>query len=184
MNTLVRRSRPAGLVLAALAVAALAGCHSAAPSAGASPKATSMTDQQILGIGRQYAQCVRDHGVANFPDMIVVAGQLTLPDDASGDAGDAALRANPAARDACASILQQLPASAQKNTVPSAEDRQKLLQYAQCMRDHGVPEWPDPAADGSFPIANTALGAEGKSARILAASEACKKYWDKGISVK
>jgi hypothetical protein len=47
-----------------------------------------------------------------------------------------------------------------------------------------VPQWPDPSADGSFRIAGTPLGTEGKSARILAAQQACRQYWDKGIPEK
>lgn len=141
-------------------------------------------DAKLLAIGREYAACVRGHGVSGFPDMVVVSGQLTLPDTPEADAADAALRANTSARQGCAPILAKLPANAQKNRVPSADDRQRLLQYAQCMRDNGVPQWPDPAADGSFPIAGTPLGDEGKSARMRTATQACKKYWDQEIVVK
>jgi hypothetical protein len=34
----------------------------------------------------------------------------------------------------------------------TAADLAKDEQYAQCMRAHGIPNWPDPTADGGFPI--------------------------------
>jgi hypothetical protein len=177
--------RVAASAFAGLVFVALAACQSGSPSAAPpSPPPSTGSDQQILAIGRDYAQCLRDHGIANFPDMVVVAGRLSLPDNASGDAAEQALRANPAARDACQPILGRLPASAQKNPAMSDADRQNLLRFAQCMREHGVPQWPDPRPDGTFPIAGTPLEREGKSARIQSATAACKQYWDKGIPVK
>jgi hypothetical protein len=67
-----------------------------------------------------------------------------------------------------------LPASAQKSAAPTQEQMRKLLRYAECMRANGVPEWPDPTADGEFPIKGTGLEAEIKSPRVTQASEACK----------
>src|SRR6266542_5175160 len=33
---------------------------------------------------------------------------------------------------------------------PSTDARQEAVQYAQCMRDNGVPDFPDPGPDGRF----------------------------------
>jgi hypothetical protein len=61
---------------------------------------------------------------------------------------------------------------------------QKLRDFAKCIREHGIPEWPDPKSDGTFPIAGTPIQAEGKSSgRLSTAVEACKQYWDEGIDV-
>ena len=186
MTTPTRFTRvAAGSVLAAATVLALTACSSAGPAASTAPTTTAAQgDAQILAIGQRYSQCVRDHGISTFPDMVLVAGQLTLPDNAAGDAADAALRANPAARDACGPILSELPPAAQKNHVPTAQDRANLVQYARCIRAHGVPEWPDPNADGAFPIAGTPLSAQAKSARVLNAEQACRQYWSAGIPEK
>jgi hypothetical protein len=43
------------------------------------------------------------------------------------------------------------------------------------MREHGVPEWPDPKADGTFPIVGTEIEREGKSPRVVRAGQACKE---------
>jgi hypothetical protein len=162
----------------------LAGCQSAAPGSSGLPASTTAGSPDLASLGHEYSQCVRDHGVPAYPDMVVIAGHLTLPDNTEGDAGSAALRAAPAAQQACQPILARLPAAAQKDQAPSAQDREALLKFAQCLRTHGIPEWPDPQADGSFPIAGTPLADEAKSARMQAATQACKQFWDKGISVK
>ena len=162
------------LLVPALALALLAGCglggrHSTA-TASPSP---SMSDAQMLEIGREYAQCVRDHGVTGFPDPVVAQGRLAMGPQQDGGDPKQALANNPAARDACESILARLPAAAEGHRPPpTAEEMQKLLQYAQCMRDHGLPEWPDPASDGGFNLP-APLESEGKSPRVLAGFAAC-----------
>lgn len=181
-----RTTRPA---LAVLLFAALAACQSGSPTASPSTTPSAATDQQILAIGREYSQCVRDHGVPNFPDMVLGGGQLSIPDNASADAAGEALRANTAARDACQPILARLPAAAQKNPPLTEQDRQNMLKFAQCMRQNGVPEWPDPRPDGIFPLLGTPLenagGGKGdNTTRVGKAQQACKQYWDKGIPVK
>jgi hypothetical protein len=50
------------------------------------------------------------------------------------------------------------------------------------MRQHGVPNWPDPKPDGTFPIAGTALGSGGKSGPVLAGMAACSHIYSGGIS--
>ncbi|MEU4248001.1 hypothetical protein AB0F15_11360 [Amycolatopsis sp. NPDC026612] len=168
---------------AAVVLLVLAGCQSASPGTPGAPSTTAGSPD-LASLGREYSQCVRDHGVPAYPDMVVIGGHLTLPDNAEGDAGSSALRAAPAAQQACQPILARLPAEAQKENAPSAQDREKLLEFARCLRQNGIPEWPDPRADGSFPIAGTPLADETKSARMQTATQACKQFWDKGISVK
>lgn len=144
-----------------------------------------MSDAQLLDIGRQYSQCVRDHGVVNFPDPVINDGHIALPADSSGADAKQALANNPAAEQACKSIMDRVPPDAHKNATPSAQELQGLLQYAQCMRGNGIPEWPDPLPDGSFPLP-TPLLQEGKSQRVLNGMHQCDHFLgDKtGISVK
>jgi hypothetical protein len=165
----------------ALLVGVLAACGSGGSGASSSsPTPTAMTDAQILSIGRQAAQCIREHGLSNFPDPVVSAGQLTLPneDEALAPPGaDAAVAA-------CRSILDRLPPSALgDNDRPGPEDVSQLVKFAQCIREHGVPDWPDPKADGSFPLDGTALGRETKSPRVVRAVQACQQYWSGGMKV-
>jgi hypothetical protein len=43
------------------------------------------------------------------------------------------------------------------------------------MRDNGVPEYPDPVPDGTFPLP-TPLQEEGKSPRVIAALTTCNHF--------
>jgi hypothetical protein len=168
-----------GLLLALLP--ALVACGTGRPHPAASP--TGMSDAQVLAIGRQYAQCVRTHGIPNFPDPVVTGGHLEMP-AGGADTSKRALSANQAAQTACRPILNQLPASAQRSPRPvTAQDMQNLLKFAQCVRAHGVPRWPDPDANGEFPLETAGLGAEGKSPRVQQAMQACRQYWSKGIDI-
>jgi hypothetical protein len=170
--------------LAALTLAAVVGCQSTPNAGGAPSSAAPSGDAQVLSIGRQYSQCVRDHGIPTFPDLVLLAGHLTIPDNAAGQAGEQALQGNQSARTGCAPIMQQLPAGAQKNQGPSSQERTNLVKYSQCMRQHGVPEWPDPDANGGFPISGTPLISELKSQRVMTAEQACQQFFNGEISVK
>ena len=57
------------------------------------------------------------------------------------------------------SKIEGLPASAQDNGV-SAADLEHIRRYAGCLRQHGMPTWPDPKPDGSFPVVGTPLAGQ------------------------
>jgi hypothetical protein len=137
---------------------------------------------QSQRIWNQFAACMRSHGVANFPDPVInQQGEADFGSDAQQEKTDVSTGT---AGPTCAPILDHLPPSVLQTHVPvSAADLASLRQYAQCLRRNGIPEWPDPKSDGSFPLARTALGLEGKSTRYVHATQACKLYWDKGITV-
>lgn len=125
-------------------------------------------------LAREYAQCMRDHGIANFPDPTVSDGNISYGTD---DSIKGALGAHPEAVAACKSIQDRISQAGGKNWRPTAADMQKLLQFAKCVREHGVPEWPDPDADGKFTIPPK-LEDENPETRIYPAHRACKQYWD------
>jgi hypothetical protein len=82
----------------------------------------------------EYAQCMRDHGV----DM----------DDPQFDGeggGGINLEATPenedeieAAQEACQPILEDAMGELEMDPEQQAEMREQMLEYAQCMRDHGI----------------------------------------------
>jgi hypothetical protein len=49
----------------------------------------------------------------------------------------------------------------------------KLEQFSQCMRAHGEPQFPDPTAQGAFPLP---AGVSTQSPRFQAAQQACKAF--------
>ncbi|GII30333.1 hypothetical protein [Planotetraspora mira] len=131
----IRRAAPLLLapVLAACAATSTPGA-TASPSPGASA---------VLAVYRELATCLRQHGVPNFPDPVV---------DAQGNVQEVSSMQIPAsAKNACASIAARLPAEGRERTYTAAE-MAKLRQLAQCFRDHGIADWPDPNARGEFPL--------------------------------
>jgi len=90
------------------------------------------------GAGRQqaalvYAKCMRSHGVKDFPDPDSGGNFNVSSEPTSSQEGDA--------NQACNHLLDtgtQLSAAQTQHTLAN------LLKYSQCMRAHGVPNFPDP----------------------------------------
>jgi polyhydroxybutyrate depolymerase len=102
------RIRP---LTAIVVLAVLGGCSGGPPPVDEPapiPVATTVTDAQILTTGHEYTQCLRDNGIATFPEPIVDAGRLAWPERTT--ARDA-LEHNMPALTACAPILDPMPPS-------------------------------------------------------------------------
>jgi hypothetical protein len=168
-----------------LALAALAGCAGGGRAgATASPSASGMIDAQLQVLVNNMVQCLRQNGAPGFPDISVRSGHAIVPDRNSVDQ---ATRQNfDAARQACKAVEDRIPASvlgndnsgSQQSGGPTAADVPKLRAFGKCMRDNGVPGWPDPKADGSFPAQDNPIAGQGKSPQLTAAVQACRRYWD------
>ena len=186
------RARVGGFGSAVLvALVTLTGCGVLGSGGGASPSPTPMSDAEVLAIGKQIAQCIRDQGIVEMPDPIVDENHhIQLPEGAEeqieGRYPEATLQQ---AQQACQSLFDQLPESAVRSgdnggdgndpgdRAPGPGDMDALRAFAQCVREQGIPDWPDPGADGRFPVSSTPLADQAKSPRLIAAYEACTKYW-------
>jgi hypothetical protein len=162
---------------------------------GPAPSPTPMSDAEVLAIGKQIAQCIRDQGIVEMPDPIVDENHhIQLPEGAEeqieGRYPEATLQQ---AQQACQSLFDQLPESAVRDggsggggdpgdRSPGPQDMEALRAFAQCVREQGIPEWPDPGADGRFPVSTGPLAGQAKSPRLIAAYEACTKYWNGQVS--
>src|SRR5262245_12047366 len=174
---------------AALLIALTACGHSG--GAGAGPAPTTISNADVLALGRQVAQCFRDNGLPDFPDPTIDdRGQLQLPNNLR-DRMQAVYpqQALDQAQRACQSLFDQLPQSAigrdgngGEADAPGPGDVDALRQFAQCARQNGFPDWPDPKPDGSFPLRGTPIEAEGQSARMAHAFDACRQYWSGGLT--
>ena len=84
-----------------------------------------------------YARCMRAHGVPDFPDPNS-NGQFNVdPHSASSQ--------ETAADHACHHLLTT---GRQANAAQQQHMLGQLVKYAQCMRAHGVPNFPDPDTSG------------------------------------
>ena len=127
-----------GLVFALAA----AGCGSSGPNAANSAgspdgsKAASMV---------AFAQCMRTHGVPNFPDLGNQGMRIqATPSSVSVNGIRLSGPAFNSAQQACHSKLPNGGKPPQLN----ASQRQAALQFSQCMRSHGLPNFPDPNFTG------------------------------------
>ncbi len=85
-----------------------------------------------------FAKCMRANGVAGFPDPQPGSGAL-FPISSGVDQASPAFRT---AQARCSRYLQAaLPGGGGH---PSAQTMAKLVRIAQCMRAHGIPQFPDP----------------------------------------
>jgi hypothetical protein len=127
-----RRLRP----LAALAVVALigAGCSSASSKSG-----SDAAYRQAM----RFADCMRENGVKAFPDPDASRG-LTIDAVVNGSSLDTNA---PAWKEAIAACRDLQPPGF-TGTEVSAKQQDVRLEFAQCMRDNGIEDFPDPSRDG------------------------------------
>jgi hypothetical protein len=147
-------ARAAAAVLAVAALAwpatACSGSPSAASQGGSSNAAVAASSPAV-----SYSHCMRSHGVPNFPDP---GSGGSLPKGTAQQFGVSSAQLQ-AAELACQHVL---PAAGDLLTAASLQQcylthvcppslvRQALSagrKFAQCMRSHGVPNWPDPTSE-------------------------------------
>jgi hypothetical protein len=174
------------VLLAALLVAGLAGCDSGGSGGGsANPPASAQAGpQQLLALGQEWVQCLRDNGLPRMPDAeLSPDGYLQFP-AAGGYNWKEDLRGHQPTIDACQSIEDRYPPNAFRPMDQfTAEDLRKLAEYAKCVREHGIPEFPDPNAAGEFDLSGTPLANGIPGALRDQADEACHQIWDGDVKV-
>jgi hypothetical protein len=133
-GNMTRKLRP----LAALAMVALigAGCSNDSDGTGTGNNAAANQTQAV-----KFAECMRDNGVSEFPDPDASEG-LTIDGVVNGSSLDPSSAAWKEAIGACRDL--QPPGFTGDKDI-SAEEQEVRLEFAQCMRDNGVKDFPDPA---------------------------------------
>ncbi len=122
-------------LLITLLTVLLAAC---APGAGTN-NATTPTPADPAEAGRRYAQCMRDNGLPDFPDP--------GPDGRFEIDHDKFKEDDPKFRAALEKCRDLAPGGEHQNTGDPAYLEQ-MRAFSQCMRDNGLPDFPDPDADG------------------------------------
>jgi hypothetical protein len=101
---------------------------------------------------------MRSHGVPNFPDP---TANGTAPAAGAVDKRSPAFRT---AQQACRSLQAELA------DFKPRRSRAAQLREAECIRTHGVPDYPDPLPGGGFDIPSTV---NLQSPAFIAATRAC-----------
>ena len=124
------RSAP---VVAAVALVA-AGC-------GGGHTSTTTSQASLRARWHQVVLCARAHGMPGLADpRIDSTGKAIFPQG---------LDIPPVTRRACQALVSRLIPNDNRGTITPAMIA-GLLRFARCMRAHGVHDWPDPSADGTF----------------------------------
>jgi hypothetical protein len=146
------------------------GWSDAQPTAGAPP---GERDPRLMG--HRFAECLRRHGHPEIADPALTPDGLNFgTQSVAVKEATRALRGTACRRELTA--LKPLP------DPPTPAELRRAVQFSRCMRQHGVPDWPDPHPDGTYPL-NQRLQQAGK-AGIGSALEACRHLNpDAGIAV-
>lgn len=154
--------------LVALAMAGLIG------SAGLAVTAQAVADPAGQQQATKYSECMRAHGVADFPNP-----------DAEGQISYGGISVSKAtwqnAVGACAN-LQPPSWSADAQRTPTQQAA--ALDFAQCVRDHGVPDFPDPATARDPLIDTSKMRGDVSAANIpelKPAVEACHDFFSAAL---
>ena len=147
---------PLGGVAVLAAIAVLSGCGSTG-SGGADGGPGTLAAAAQKGV--RFAECMRNHGVPQFPDPDA-SGRLTIDAVANRSSVDTRAPAFTQAVRAC----QSLEPAGFTGSKRSPQQQQAGLEFARCIRSSGVPDFPDPTPDGPLidtnriPSANRAGG--------------------------
>lgn len=170
-----------GLAAALLMLLPMAGCArgpdggdgvasatTAHPSASATGSASHDPKDDAAKL-LQYAQCMRDHGVP-MDDPNIDGGGIAINIPAGSDKAKI--------DEANAACKHYMPNDGQPPKLDPAQAEQ-MRKFAQCMRDHGITNFPDPQEDGGLMIDSDKLGVDPESQQFKDAQSACSQYQPK-----
>ena len=170
--------------LSVLATVALisAGCGSNAPSeTGTASSSGSRTGRANTARekGMKFADCMRDNGVSAFPDPDT-SGELTIDAVANGSSLDTDTAAFKKAISAC----KDLEPAGFAGRKRSAQEQRSALKFAQCIRENGVKDFPDPI--NGEPLVDTnripSSATSGGMTILNAAMQACRAFMAKFVA--
>jgi hypothetical protein len=148
------------LAAAAVALAACGGDGSAAP--------TPTTGSSNFGKALAFSKCMRSHGVPDFPDPNSSGVFVQQNGGPSQSESQPVLRA---AQQACQHLM---PSGGGPGSLTQGQKQQmerQALKFVRCMRAHGLPNMPDPKADGQITLPPDM---NGNSPQVKTAQQACQ----------
>ncbi len=156
----------AGRLAAALGCLALlaVGCSGGPAHTGASPGGDNTS-------ALAYSQCMRSHGITKFPDPNAQGGIAI----SSGDGVNPSSAQFQAANKACQSKMP----GGHVSPAQQAKMQARLLRFAQCMRTHDVPGYPDPTFGTGGLVSqkiSKGSGVDPNSPQFRAAEKACGRF--------
>jgi hypothetical protein len=153
-------------------------------SGGGTPESgeTSAGAQQKMV---KFAQCMRTHGEPEFPEP--TEGHIQIHSQ-NGHGPNPESSQFQAAERACSKYA---PSKVAPSPAQQAKMQESALKFSECMRHHGVPNFPDPKFSGGGARVTLKVGASGgvdpSSPQFQAAQKACQSnlpFGGKGATVR
>jgi hypothetical protein len=163
------------LTVACSSNSASTGSSGSPQAAGAAPSASSNAVA--------FAQCMRAHGVPSYPDPSSVSGPI---DENQLGVSDTVYES---ARTTCDRLYPQ-PQSAGITTAQQQQVEAQLLKFAECMRSHGLPSFPDPNpastiwGPGGGQVFTVPSSINPHSSQFTSAENACKSLQPGNVAVR
>jgi len=132
----------------------------------------------LLGAGAHqqqelaYSACIRSHGIPDFPDPrggIQENGTLTTT-----TVNGVTLKESQAQIQTAEQACQQYQEAHAGDGPASPQQQQAALAYAQCMRTHGITNFPDPKVTAHSFAVHVPSGTDPNSPQFQAATSACQ----------
>jgi hypothetical protein len=176
---MTKAARRVGAALVLALALALAGCGrdpgsdgiatAGGPDGGPSASPTGPSEENMQERMLAYAQCMRENGIPDFPDPDFSDNgrgmSLRLPEGTDAEKVDAANQ----------KCRQHMPNGGEPGQA-DPEMLERLRKFAQCMRDNGFPDFPDPGDGGLMINGNEHPEWGPDNPEFVAAQEACRQY--------
>jgi len=145
-----------------------------AGGAGGAGSGASGATVGMGGLTVAYSECMRARGISDFPDPNS-EGEVTF--QASGGLSPSSPRFQ-AAQKVCSGLLPMGSSGRGQSPAQQAERLAELLKFSECMRAHGISDFPDPnSQEGGISLSLRGKGSGSdlnpNSPRFQAAQKAC-----------
>ncbi|MFT3863732.1 MAG: hypothetical protein QM729_05610 [Solirubrobacterales bacterium] len=116
----------------------------------------------------EYSECMRENGIGDFPEPVEGRIQLQVRPGSDLNPESPAFQK---AEEACRALAPSMEPSAQQED----ELQSGALEYAECMRSHGVSNFPDPEVAEGHVKMRVPKGVDPNSPTFQKANEACRE---------
>jgi hypothetical protein len=164
-----QRTRAAAVMTAIAGVALLAAACGGGSSSSIAAGGSTFYQKAVA-----YAQCMRSHGVPDYPDP---DSQGQFPPIQEGRNG-VSQQAVQSAQNACRNLQ---PGGGPGTAGQQQAKPTQALNFSRCMRAHGVPDFPDPSTSNGGMGYNLS-GVDTHSAQYQSANRICQSQSAKGQS--
>lgn len=149
------------------------GIATAGGPGGATPSPTAVDNAEQ---GRKFAQCMRDHGIQMEDPEVGEGGEfkVSIGGPAGGKEGGGEMDKSKVdkAMEAC---KQYMPNGGEPRKM-DPEQLEQARKMAACMRENGVPNFPDPSEDGGIRIDGNTIGDKDALEKAM---EKCRQFGPK-----